>query len=405
GVLDADPNYFMWGDYSTNEFSRPSQLFSATSRQLHGFMGNYTIPTGEDSGLQLTALYANNIRPFRRDTIVPDGTSGYYFLSDNLLLPGSEEIFIEVEELNRPGTVLERVALTRGADYRIDYDRGAILFNQPVSITDANPFGPTLVRRIVASYQVEGEDSGGDLYGGRLQYNFSYDLDSPSWIGASVITEDADARDFSLYGVDALVSLGDSSRIIAEYAQSSLSGTPFNNADGSAYRFEASSEFTDNFFGRAYIRSADSGFSNTATTSFRPGQTRWGGELSALVGSSTQLEFQYDQEDNRGFAPGVLTGFDALRNVRDADPFALQGAPVNNSLTTLRAGLQQQIGRATVDLGYVYRDRNDRTDLIGRRDFSSSQIVSGLTLPIANNLSFRAQNELNIGGDDDPLYP
>ena len=123
-VLPAEPNFFMWGDYSTNEFSRPSQLFSATSRQLHGFIGNYTIGASEDSGLQLTAMYANNIRPFKRDTIAPDGTSGYYFLSEPLVLAGSEEIYIETEELNRPGTVVERVALTRGADYRIDYDRG-----------------------------------------------------------------------------------------------------------------------------------------------------------------------------------------------------------------------------------------------------------------------------------------
>ncbi|MEL7140863.1 MAG: TonB-dependent receptor [Cyanobacteria bacterium J06573_11] len=402
-VLDADPNYFMWGDYSTNEFSRPSQLFSATSRQLHGFIGNYTLASGEDSGLQLTAMYANNIRPFRRDTIVPDGTSGYYFLSDSLLLPGSEEIFIEVEELNRPGTVVERVALSRGADYRIDYDRGAILFNQPVAITDANPFGPPLVRRIVATYQVDSQTSGGDLYGGRLQYNFSYDLESPSWIGASVVTEDADARDYTLYGIDGLLSFGDSGRLIAEYAQSSLSGTPGNNANGSAYRIEASSEFTDNLYGRAYWRSADSGFSNTATSSFRPGQTRYGAELAALLGQDTQIEFQFDQEDNRGTAPGVITGFDALRNLRTPGAFAPPGTPVDNSLTTLRAGLQQQFGDITFDLGYVYRDRTDRR--LGAQDFNSSQLVSGLTLPLASNLTFRAQNELNIGGSTDPIYP
>ncbi|MEL6813866.1 MAG: TonB-dependent receptor [Cyanobacteria bacterium J06598_3] len=399
-ILEADPNFFMWGDYSTNEFSRPSQLFSATSRQLHGFMGNYTIGAGENSGLQLTAMYANNIRPFKRDTIVPDGTSGYYFLSEPLILSGSEEIYIEVEELNRPGTVIERVALSRGADYRIDYDRGAILFTQPVSVTDANPFGQTLVRRIVASYQVEGEETGGELFGGRAQYNFSYDLDAPSWIGASVVTEDNNASDYTLYGVDALFSLGSNGQVVGEYARSSVNGTAaINGGDGSAYRIEASGEFTDNLFGLAYLRGADSEFSNNSTTSFRPGQTRWGAELSALVGKDTLFEVQYDQEENRGTAPAVLTGFDALRN---PGFFAAPGATVDNSLTTIRAGVQQQIGEATVDLAYVYRDRNDR---VGNLDFSSSQIVSGLTMPLASNLSFRAQNELNLGSGNDPVYP
>ncbi len=397
-VLEAEPNFFMWGDYSTNEFSRPSQLFSATSRQLHGFMGNYTLLGGENSGLQLTAMYANSIRPFKRDTIVPDGTSGFYFLSEPLVLAGSEEIFIEVEELNRPGTVVERVALIRGADYRIDYDRGAILFTQPVSAVDANPFGPALVRRIVASYQVDGEETGGELFGARAQYNFSYDIDSPSWIGASVVTEDNAVSDFTLYGIDALVSLGDRAQVVGEFAQSSLSGT-VNDGDGTAYRIEANGEIADNFFGRAYLRGADSGFRNTATTTFRPGQTRWGAELSALVGKDTQFEVQYDQEENRGTAPAIRTGFDALRT---PGFFALPGAAVDNSLTTVRAGLQQQIGALTADLAYVYRDRNDR---IGNLDFSSSQLVSGLTMPLAGNLSFRAQNELNLGGNNDPIYP
>ena len=406
-VLDAEPNFFMWGDYSTNEFARTSQLFGATSRQLHGFMGNYTLATGEDSGLQLTAMYANNIRPFKRDTIVPDGTSGYYFLSENSILPGSEEIFIETEELNRPGTVVERRALSRRSDYRIDYNRGAILFNQPISITDANPFGNTLVRRIVVAYQVDGEESGGELYGGRLQYNFSYDIDTPSWIGASVVTESDNLRDFTLYGVDTLISLGQRGQLVAEYAQSDLSNGLVSrgdiNGDGSAYRIEARGDFTDNLFGRAYWRSADEGFSNTATTSFRPGQTRYGAELSALLGDSTLLEFQVDREENDGEIARTFenTTLDAFSPDRFFS--ALQAGEVDNSLTTLRAGIQQRLGAATLDFGYVYRDRNN--NLPGGLDFSSSQLVSGLTLPLANNLSFRAQNELNIGGDEDPIYP
>lgn len=397
-IPEAEPNFFMWGDYSTREFSRPSQLFSATSRQLHGFVGNYTLGN-ENSGLQLTAMYANNIRPFKRDTIAPDGTSGYYFLSEPLILAGSEEVYIETEELNRPGTVVERIAMTRGADYRIDYDRGAILFTQPVTATDANPFGPPLVRRIVASYQVEGQDSGGELFGGRAQYNFSYDLDSPSWVGASIVTEDDNLRDFTLYGVDALFSLGDRAQIVGEFAQSNLSGTPNDNSSGTAYRLEANGEISENFLARAYLRSADSGFSNTATTSFRAGQTRWGAELSALVGENTQFDLQYDQEENRGTAPAVRTGFEALRS---PNFFPEPGAAVDNSLTTIRAGVQQQFGNAIADLAYVYRDRNDR---IGNFDATSSQLVSGLTLPLADNLSFRAQNEFNLGGDDDPIYP
>ncbi|WP_242054052.1 hypothetical protein [Nostoc sp. FACHB-888] len=102
GILGAAPDYAMWGDYNTEEFARSSQQFTAITRQLHGFKANYNL-----GNLQITGFYGNQLEGFQRDTIAPDGTSGYYFLSRRILLPGSENVFIELEELNRPGTVLD----------------------------------------------------------------------------------------------------------------------------------------------------------------------------------------------------------------------------------------------------------------------------------------------------------
>ncbi|NEP16710.1 MAG: TonB-dependent receptor [Leptolyngbya sp. SIO4C1] len=393
-IPDADPDYFMWGDYDTAEFARFSQEFSAITRQLHGFKGNYTF----GNGLQLTALYANNVRPFQRDTIAPDGTSGFYFLSRRLILPGSEDIFIEVEELNRPGTVVERVRLSRGADYQIDYDRGSILFNQPVTLVDANPFGPALVRRIVATYQVEGDDSDGSLFGGRAQYNFSYDLDAPSWIGATLLIEDQGARDFSLYGFDALVSLGETGRIVAEAAFSSLDDG-FGESDGSAFRVEATGEITPDIAGTAYYRTAESGFRNNASTSFRPGQTRWGGQLGANLGDSTQLQFQVDQEINRGETSDIITDPEILFNPGLG---LISGPSVDNTLTTIRAGVQQQLGVLTANVDWVHRNRKDR---ILDDTINSDQLVAGLAWPLAENLTFRAETDITLSDEDDPVYP
>ncbi|MEO1592142.1 MAG: TonB-dependent receptor, partial [Cyanobacteria bacterium J06632_22] len=387
-VENADSDYIMWGDYSTDEFARFSQDFTAVSRQLHGFKGNYTF----GNGLQLTALFANNIRPFQRDTIVPDGTSGFYFLSERLILPGSEDIFLETEELNRPGTVVDRVRLSRGADYQIDYDRGAILFNQPVSAIDANPFGPSLVRRIVATYQVDGEETGGTLVGARAQYNLSYDLESPSWVGATLMSEDQGAQDFTLAGLDALIPLGDSAQLVAELARSSFDDAIGNNTEGTAYRLEASGQISPDIGGTAYFRSAESGFRNDATSSFRPGQTRWGGQIGANLTDTTQLQFQVDQEINRG--PVSSTSF---------NPFSTTStSSVDNTLTTLRAGLQQQFGVLTTNFDFTHRDRTDR---LNNDSFSSNQLGAGLTWPLAENLTFRAQTDVTLGATEDPLYP
>ena len=387
----ADPDYFMWGDYGTQEFAGESQQFTATVRELHGFKGNYTF----GNGLQLTAMYGDNVRPFQRDTIAPDGTSGYYFLSRRLVLRGSENVFIESEEFNRPGTVLERTPLYRGVDYTIDYDRGTLLFRQPVRSVDLNPLGTTLVRRIVVSYQVDDASVRGSLYAGRLQYR--PDGDSGGVVGATLLSENQGAQDFTLYGFDLLWPLGDLAQITGEFARSSFNAGGTNN-QGNAYRIELSGTPFEGITGQAYYRSTDSGFNNTATSSFRPGQTRWGAQVQAQVGAQTQLRALVDQERNVGNAVAVQTTAAGL--LRPGFNPVLGGV-VDNSLTELRAGVAQQIGSATLGVDFVNRSRQDR---LTNFSTDANQLVSRLNLPLTATLSALAQSELNLGTVD-PLYP
>ncbi|MEO0932567.1 MAG: hypothetical protein AAFY21_02045, partial [Cyanobacteria bacterium J06641_2] len=57
----------------------------------------------------------------------------------------------------------------------IDIGIVSCFFREPVLRTDVNEFGDVLVRRIVVTYQYEGEEAGDDtdIYAGRLQYNLS----------------------------------------------------------------------------------------------------------------------------------------------------------------------------------------------------------------------------------------
>lgn len=394
-IPGAEPDYIMWGDWLTNEFSRPSQLFSATSRTLHGAKANYTF-----GGLQLTAAYANNIDGFRRDTIVPNGTSGLYFFSKRLLVAGSETIFIETEELNRPGFVVERKALARGRDYDIDYDRGSITFRRAVLSTDFDPFGDTLVRRVVATYEFEDDgDQNNGLLAGRVQYNFSRELGQESWIGASLLNENRDDQDFSLFGLDFLMPLGSDGRFIGEYARSNNGVDFLGDVEGSAYRLEVEGKPTNWLRARAFYRTAEDGFSNDSTASFVPGQTRYGLQGTAQAGPSTLFRFDVEQENNFGRSVTLRPRFFDLF---DPNPVTVAGDRVDNQLFTARLGVTQEIGTADLGLDYVYRDRND--DIDGTFDSSSSQIVSRLRVPLGEKFAFRAQNELNLG-DGDPLYP
>jgi len=394
-VPGAPVDYGMWGDYNTQEFARASQFYTATTRSLHGFKGNISL-----GDLQVTGLYSRDIQGFQRDAIVPDGTSGYYFLSQRLVIAGSENLFVETEEINRPGTIIERKALYRGADYEIDYDRGTILFRRPMLATELNPFGTTLVRRIVATYQFQGTSSNNtSLYAGRLQYNFSQETNHQSWLGTSYLQENQGSRTFELYGSDLFLPLGEDLRLIGEFARSRNTSLFSGNVSGNAYRVELAGTIFPGLQTRSYYRSVEAGFTNNATASFTPGQTRYGGAIAATITPTTFLNLGYDYESNFGIAPAVRTDFfDLFKPASEVAP----GSSVNNDLRTISAGLLQKIDTVDLSFNYVNRSRTDRAGNLFNSN--SSQLVSQLNVPLTESLAFRAQNELNLSGSD-PLYP
>ncbi|NDJ16914.1 TonB-dependent receptor [Myxacorys almedinensis] len=387
-------DYLMWGDYNTEEFAARSQQFTATSRQLHGFKSNYNI-----ANLQLSAFYGNNVQGFQRDTIAPDGTSGVYFLSRRLIIGGSETVFLETEELNRPGTVLGRTSLNRGVDYEIDYDRGTLLFRQPILRTDVSPLGEVLVRRIVTTYQYEDQQGDkSDIFAGRAVYHFSKTPGQERWIGATYLRESQGIREFELYGSDALISFSNGS-IIAEYARSSNRSDVLGLVSGSAYRLEANAQIAAGIQARGYYRSTDTGFANDATVSFVPGQTRYGAEVTGAVSATTKLRAQYDHEDNIGIAPRRIDTFQDLFAPRTE---AIPGTQVDNSLTTIALGVQQRFGNAALNVDVLHRDRTDR--LSPDSSGSSDQLRSRLSLPLTSTLTFLAQNETTLSAKTDAVY-
>ncbi len=397
GVVNSLPDMVMWGDYSTSEFATKSQQFSATNRQLHGAKVNYNV-----GPLQASAFYGDNVQGFQRDTIAPDGTSGTYFLSRRLSIGGSEQISIETEELDRPGTLINSEQLIRGTDYEIDYDRGTILLRRPLLRTSVSDSGNVMVRKIVATYQYFTPGVSSNIVGGRLQYNLSRTQNQESWLGASWVNEQQGVRNFGLYGADAVLAISPNSSITAEYAKST-NATSFDgrSVDGAAYRVEAQTKISDAIQAKAFYRSTDAGFSNNATSSFVPGQSRYGAEVTTKIAANTNIRVQLDRENNNGVAPAVL--FPNLADVLAARNIAVPGSIVDNNLTTITAGVQQRVGAATVDLDYVSRNREDR--LAALNTGTSSQIRSRLSVPISSNITFRALNETALSQQQDSLYP
>ena len=385
----------MWGDYRISEFSEQSQDFSAFSRTLHGFKGSYNL-----GDLQFTSFYANNVEGLQRDTIAPDGTRGFFFLSRRNLVEGSEEVYIEVEALERPGTVVRREQLRRGSDYDIDYDRGSLFLDRPLQRTFVNDQGEVMARKLVATYEFEDNGSDGNIAGGRLKYHFSREPGLESWLGTTYIEENRDEEDFSLFGADALISFGENSHLIAEYAYSEHDSLSFGELSGSAYRFEAVAEIFSGVNTRAYLESTDSEFSNNTTGSFVPGQTRYGAEIDGQITPTTNLRFRYDREENEGVAPRPLTQFGDLLEPRQ-EP--VRGSEVDNELTTISAGVQQRIGDANLNVDWIYRDREDNISPQALKT-SSSQLRSFLDVPLFDNVSLQALNTTSLSSNTDAVF-
>ncbi|MGB0561624.1 MAG: hypothetical protein ACPGVO_07435 [Spirulinaceae cyanobacterium] len=393
-IPGAEPDYLMWGDYHTTEVARESQTFSAVTRQLHGFKGNYNI-----GNLQFTAFYSPDTQGFQRDTIAPDGTSGYYFLSQRPLIPGSESVFIEQESLEEPGLVTNRVRMSRGADYEIDADRGTILFRRPIQRLETQDDGTSLVQQIVVTYQFDGtNNSDTNIFSGRLQYNFSHDLNAASWAGVTYFKEDQGDLEYELYGADVQLPLGENGAIVAEYAHSSTSVLA-TSVSGSAYRFKLHKQLSATLTVQGYYRSVEENFANDASASFRPGQTRYGMSLTASLNTTTRVTAAYDHQKNFGTA---ATGINDPIDLFDADSIDTLESAINNDLTTIRVGIAKDLGKARLAVSFVNRSREDHVS--DTFDSNTSQVMTNFTVPLTEALSFRAKNELNLG-DGDGVYP
>jgi len=390
----ANTDFIMWGDYSTQEFATRSQRYTAFTRQLHGLKGNYNL-----GPVQFSGFFANNVEGFQRDIILPDGTSGTYFLSRRLVARGTEDVFIESEEFLRPGTIVDRKRLTRVIDYDIDYDRGTIVFTNPLLRTDLGDDGETLVRRIVVTYQYEDhENTDTHIYAGKATYHLDRNPQKPRSISATYIKEDKGDRNFELYGADAVFYFTENSRAILEYAHSNNYSAIGEFVDGNAYRVELEAKIFESLNTKIYYRTTEEGFANNATSSFVPGQTRYGAEVLVKGSPTTNFRLNYDREENFGIAPIPFTGLEEFFSPTE-DP--ILGLGVDTNVSTLTAGIQQQISISKLSVDWIYRNRTDRQTNI---DTNSSQLRSNLKVPITKKITLQALNETTISSSTDPVF-
>lgn len=395
--IEREKSYAMWGDYDTKEFSSPTQMYSAMQRNLHGAKLN-----SEPHKLEVAGLYGNNVNAFQRDTLAPDGTSGYYYLSHQIITPGSESVYVESHLFDQPGIVTSITPYSRGGGYDIDYDRGAILFQAPIARTDVDNLGRVVVNQIVTTYEYDDGSGGGNIVAARLRYKSSLEQAStanPFSIGGTLIHQNMGISNFQLTGADIGIPLGKGAKFVGEMAHSSNLTDISGAVAGNAYRAEAELH-SGRTNANAYYRTSSSGFSNNATTSFVPGQTQQGLTLDTPIAPKTEVFAQYDRQRQTGVAPELLLNpIDLL--LPGSEP--IPGVSQDTDVTTIGGGVRRKIGRGTFTAQYDSRQVYDGN--APGLDSNSGVLGARFVLPFAKRWEFVALDDINTRVEEDPAYP
>jgi uncharacterized repeat protein (TIGR01451 family) len=183
--IEKSDFYAVFGDYDTELSVTELTRFQRT---LTGFKAEL-----KDRNFSVKGFASQTNQAFIRDDIEADGTSGLYRLTNENLVPGSDEISIEVRD-RFTNEVISNQLMTRYVDYSIDYFSGTLFFRQPVLVQDEN-FNP---QRIVAKYELTGEQEE-MLGGGRVAV---HDENKKLELGLSGIEDNTVGAEGGLGGAD-----------------------------------------------------------------------------------------------------------------------------------------------------------------------------------------------------------
>jgi uncharacterized repeat protein (TIGR01451 family) len=199
--IERENFYALFGDFSTG---LDSTELSRYQRRINGAKTEYW-----GQSIDVLAFASETRQAYVRDQIRGDGTAGLYRLGNSRIVPGSDDLRIEVRDRFRPEVVVEMRPLTPFLDYNLDPDAGTLWFKEPVRAQDEN-FNPVY---IVVEYEV---DNGIDDVSGGLRV-VGRPLDRLQ-VAATAVHEGLGNGETMLAGVDARYTLDERNTLLAEYA-------------------------------------------------------------------------------------------------------------------------------------------------------------------------------------------
>jgi len=365
--LEKRQAYALFGDFETNV---TEGRLTSYNRKLTGLKAEYI---GDD--LQVLGYAAETNQGFTKDEIAAEGLSGPYQLSNDRVIPQSEEVIVETRDRVRPDVILERRTLVRFLDYTLDYFTGELIFRLPVDATDAE-FNPNV---IVVDYETSEDAERNITAGGRVQAQF---LDDKLQVGSSFTHENGSALAAGVksnqIGIDVIAQLSDTTELRAEYAITDQSNDGQGVADAKLLEIVHTSE---KVLAEAYFREEDGNFGLGQTASNTNGVRRYG------LRSEINVQELTDEE----------TGRRALRKL-ETQAYREENLSTGASRTSVEA-LASQDG-TKLDASGGLRFTHDK--FVNEEDRTSLLAVARASYDISKHgITVQASSETPIDGNDE----
>jgi uncharacterized repeat protein (TIGR01451 family) len=369
--IDRKRSYAMFGDFEA-DMEAP---LTGYARKLTGVKAHLENSRGDF----ITVTGARPDTAFARD-IFPAGAFGILQLSNAEILPGSENVVLEVRDRRNPEIIISKETLVRSVDYNVDAMTGRMFFLRYLSTFDM----ALNLTQVVVTYEHRASSLNSAVYTARLRKNFK-------GIGlklglSAVLQRQTDEGDFLLGGFDVEKTLprGGSLQLAWARSQGEImgSGNGFDvddpNHDGSAYQLSLLQPLP--FYGstlRARYANVSAGFFNPFGGTVTPGSRRGEVALEMKPRASSTLHFGVISESN-------------------------ETANVDNGRLTFSAAWDQIMNeRIKFHLGF---DHRAFTDDLNDKQTSSNLITAGAEVQLTDKLQFSVKREQNLG-EADPTYP
>ncbi|MBI4388462.1 MAG: hypothetical protein HY582_05415, partial [Candidatus Omnitrophica bacterium] len=317
-LVEMDKSYLKYGSYETN-FNETE--LATYNRTLSGLKVHHEVLSTNkygDSKRGFTVFAAKARSLADHNEFLGTGGSLYY-LRNKDVVQGSEQVHVEIRDKLQGITIFKKDLLP-GTDYEIDYPQGRIILRKPLSSVS---YSDTILSNdilngsdvyLTVDYEFEAEDLFGDQPGGLRGFTY---LGDHLRLGGTALREKRQDADYDLRGVDALLKLGNNTKVSAEYAQSQRAqvrnavsyngGLTFkpietgnkkikkeNRLFDGAWSMKAESKPLKGTELSGYVQQFEPGFSNADLIS-QKGDQKSGVEARQKLGKNTTASYRYDQ--------------------------------------------------------------------------------------------------------------